>query len=199
MKKFLFVLISCSFLMAQCHKEANNFIKVSGKVLEFGSTKPIANAKVGIYEEGGAFLGTTWTKLVDSTHTDVNGFYNIDKPNIDVGSSFYISAAAEKYYTFEPTKYLSTGKAVTNEIILDPFAWIKIHVKNVNPFDTNDKIIINGSTYTGKNFEQDFTYKIIGNKNFSIEWSVQRNNISTSFSDSTKVVAHDTSKYEIRY
>jgi hypothetical protein len=200
MKKYFFVLVSFSFLMVQCRKESNNYIKVSGKVLEFGSNKPIANAKVGIYSEGGAFLGSTWSNLVDTTRTDANGFYSIEKQGIDNGSSFYVSAAANKYYTFDPTKYLATGQDVTNnDIVLDPFAWIKIHVKNVNPFGDNDKFIINGSTYEGKNFEQNFTFKVIGNKNLPLGWSIQKNNVWRSFSDSTKIVAHDTLKYEILY
>ena len=201
-------MIGFSFLMTQCRKEANNFIKVSGKVLEFGSNKAIPNAKVGIYEEGGEFLGSTWTKLVDTTRTDANGFYSINKPNIDKGSSFFISAAANKYYTYDPNNYLVTGQNVTNNnIVLDPFAWIKVHVKNVNPFNDRDSILLGNvvgpadgtMTYIGKNVELNFINKIRGNLPIRATWTVAKNSIGKSFVDTIKVSAHDTLKYEILY
>jgi hypothetical protein len=206
MKKYFFVLVSFSFLMVQCRKETNNFIKVSGKVLEFGTNKPIANAKVGIYSEGGAFLGTTWSNLVDTTRTDANGFYSIEKQGIDNGSSFYVSAAANKYYTFDPTKYVATGQDVmNNDIVLDPFAWIKVHVKNVNPFDENDKIGLGNGIgtlqifYLGKNIELNHVNKLKGNSPITIDWSVTKNGILKEFRDTIKISAQDTLKYEILY
>jgi hypothetical protein len=208
MKKYFFVLVSFSFLMVQCRKDANNYIKVSGKVLEFGTNKPIANAKVGIYSEGGAFLGTTWSNLVDTTRTDANGFYSIEKQGIDNGSSFYVSAAANKYYTYDPTKYVATGQDVmNNDIVLDPFAWIKVHVKNVNPLNDRDSIFLgnlvgppSGETiYTGKNVDLNFLNKVRGNLSMRATWTVARNNIGKSFVDTVKIAAHDTLKYEILY
>jgi hypothetical protein len=206
MKKYLFVLLSFSFLMVQCRKEANNYVKVSGKVLEFGSNKPIANAKVAIYEEGGAFLGSTWTKLVDSTHTDANGFYRMEKSNIDNGSSYYVAAAANKYYTFDPTKYVATGQdVVNNDIVLDPFAWIKVHVKNVNPFNERDSILLGNvvgtipMTHVGRNIELNYTNKVRGNLSMRATWTVAKNSIGKSFVDTIKISAHDTLNYEILY
>jgi hypothetical protein len=208
MKRYLSLLACFCFLMAQCHKSNNSFIKVSGKVLEFGSNKPIANAKVGIYEEGGVFLGPTWTKFVDSTHTDTNGFYNMEKQNIDNGSSFYISAAANKYYTFDPTKYLVTGKGiVNNDIVLDPFAWIKVHVKNVTPFDENDRIILGNvvgeattsGDYVGRGIDLTYINKVKGNTGLRASWTVRKNNIGKQYVDTIKIAAHDTLKYEILY
>lgn len=206
MKKYLFLLICFSFLMAQCHKDDDKFIKVSGKVLEFGSNKPIPNAKVGVYEEGGEFLGTTWTKLVDTTRTDANGFYSIEKNNIDRTSSFFISAAANKYYPYDPNNYLVTGQEVANNnIVLDPFAWIKVHVKNVNPFNERDSILLGNvvgtipMTHVGKNIELNYTNKVRGNLRMEVQWSVGKNSIWKFFTDSITIPAHDTLNYEILY
>jgi hypothetical protein len=206
MKKYLFLLACFGLLMAQCHKNDDKFIKVSGKVLEFGSNKPISNAKVGIYEEGGAFLGTTWTKLVDTTRTDANGFYSIEKNNIDRSSSFFIAAAANKYYTYDPNNYLVTGQEVTNNnIVLDPFAWIKVHVKNVNPFNDRDSILLGNvvgtipMTHVGKNIELNYINKVRGNLRMEAQWSVGKNSIWKFLTDSIRIQAHDTLNYEILY
>lgn len=209
MKKYTLLIIPLLFLLTQCRKDnKTTFIKTSGKILEFGSNKPIKNAKVGIYEEGGEFLGSTWTKLVDTTRTDAAGFYHFDKDNLDKGSSFFISAAAEKYYTYDPNNYLVTKQEVlNNDIVLDPFAWIKVHVKNVNPFDDNDRILLgnvvgpsNGAmTYIGRNIELNFINKVTGNRDMLADWVVRKNGIGILHLDTIKITAHDTLFYEILY
>ena len=207
MKKYLILLIPTLLMLAECRKpDKTTYIKTSGKVLEFGSNKPIKNAKVGIYEEGGEFLGSTWTKLVDTTRTDATGAYHFDKGNLDKGSSFFISAVADKYYTYDPNNYLVTGQEVTNlNIVLDPFAWIKVHVKNVNPFDDNDRIGLGNGIgtlqifYTGTNIELNYINKLKGNLPISIDWSVTKNGIRQEYKDTIKIPAHDTLKYEILY
>ncbi len=207
MKKYLILLIPMLLMLAECRKpDKTTYIKTSGKVLEFGSNKPIKNAKVGIYEEGGAFLGSTWTKLVDTTRTDANGFYHFDKGNLDKGSSFFISAFADKYYTYDPNNYLVTGQEVTNlNIVLDPFAWIKVHVKNVNPFNDRDSILLGNvvgtipMTHVGRNVELNYINKVQGNLAIRATWTVAKNGRGQSFVDTIIILAHDTLNYEILY
>ena len=207
MKKYPILLIPLLLVMAQCHKDSTTaYIKVSGKVLEFGSNKPVKNAKVGIYEEGGTFLGGTWTKLVDTTRTDANGIYRLEKGNLDKGSSFFISAFADKYYTYDPNNYLVTGQDVTNNnIVLDPFAWIKVHVKNVNPFNDRDSILLGNvvgtipMTHVGKNIELTYINKVFGNLKMEAQWSVGKNGIWKFKTDTIYITAHDTLNYEILY
>jgi hypothetical protein len=207
MKKYTILIIPLLLLLTQCRKDnKTTFIKTSGKILEFGSNKPIKNAKVGIYSEGGEFLGSTWTKLLDTTRTDATGFYHFDKDNLDKGSSFFISAVAEKYYAFDPNNYLVTGKEVlNNNIVLDPFAWIKVHVKNVNPFNDADSILLGSvvgdlrGLYIGKNIDAIYINKVQGNTQMSASWIVIKNSIRSRFSDTIAIPAHDTLNYEILY
>ncbi len=207
MKKYTILIIPLLLLLAQCHKDnKTTFIKTSGKVLEFGSNKPIKNAKVGIYEEGGEFLGSTWTKLVDTTRTDATGFYHFDIGDLDKGSSFFISAVADKYYTYDPNNYLVTGQEVlNNNIVLDPFAWIKVHVKNVNPFNDRDSILLGNvvgtipMTHVGKNIELNYTNRVRGNLLMEAQWSVGKNSIWKFYTDTLKIPPHDTLNYEILY
>ncbi len=207
MKKYIILLIPLVLLLTRCRKDdKTTFIKTSGKVLEFGSNKPIKNAKVGIYEEGGEFLGSTWTKLVDTTRTDATGFYHFDIGDLDKGSSFFISAAADKYYTYDPNNYLVTKQEVlNNDIVLDPFAWIKVHVKNVSPFDDRDSLILGNvvgtipSIQVGKKIELNFINKVTGNRNMQADWAVRKNGIGRVYLDTIKINAHDTLNYEILY
>ncbi len=207
MKKYFLILIPLMVLLSQCQKEpATTFIKLSGRVLELESNKPIPNAKVGIYEEGGEFLGSTWTRLLDSFRTDANGFYHYEKHNLDKGSSFFLSVAANKYITYDPNNYLITGQAVNNlDVVLRPYAWIKVHVKNVNPFDDRDSIILGSvvgtipMTHKGTNVELNYINRVFGNTAMRVGWSVSKNNIRQHFADTIRIPAHDTLSYEILY
>jgi hypothetical protein len=215
MKKHIFVLlVPLLFSMASCERKPLNrtFIDVRGQVLEIVTQKPIANALVAIYEEGGEFLGSSWTRLLDSTRTDANGFYRFNKPDLDNGSTFTLSAVAKKYYVFDAISNrtnFETGKVVTNcNLILEPYAWIKVHVKNVNPFDENDLILLDqlvspwGGTHSYLGMRVDTTYnrQIGGNINQRVLWISKKNGISTRYFDSAFVVpAHDTISLPIHY
>ncbi len=207
MKKYFLILIPLMILLSQCQKEpATTFIKLSGRVLELESNKPIPNAKVGIYEEGGEFLGSTWTRLLDSFRTDANGFYHYEKHNLDKGSSFFLSVAANKYITYDPNNYLITGQEVNNlDVVLSPYAWIKVHVKNVNPFNDRDSIILGDvvgtlrGIYVGTNVELNYINRVFGNTAMLASWTVAKNGIGHSFKDTIWIPAHDTLSYEILY
>ena len=207
MKKYTLLIIPLLLLLTQCRKDnKTTFIKTSGKVLEFGSNKPIKNAKVGIYEEGGEFLGSTWTKLLDTTRTDAAGFYHFDKGTLDKGSSFFIFATARNCFSDDPNNYLITGQQITNlNIILEPYVWFDIHVKNINPFDNNDSIRLGGvigtltGLHEGKNVELRYINKIRSGIPLTASWMVSKNRIRHWFTDTLKVQAYDTLKYEILY
>jgi hypothetical protein len=211
MKKYLFLLACFGFLMARCTKdnEANATIKVSGKVLQVGTLKPIVNAKVFLINEtptGGPLSGTTSSSIVDTVRTDANGFYVIDKTGIDKNGSYIVTATADKYFKYDPSKYLTANNVfVGQDIVLDPHAWIKIHVKNQNPVDSNDRILFGNTigdligSYTGKNVELNYINRCPGNTKLFASWGVLKNGAWVSFKDTITVPAHDTLIYQILY
>ena len=93
----------------------------------------------------------------------------------------------------------------TNRIDMQqsPQAWLKVHIKNVNPHDFNDRVsmFIDGSleTYYGTLMDHYNLYRLPGNSNRVIVWATEKNGILNSYKDTIYIVGRDTTLYEIHY
>ena len=90
--------------------------------------------------------------------------------------------------------------------MLDPEAWILFHIKNVNPFDSNDNLRYGGfieggspQDNIGDNIDLWELRKSYGNKNIPLSWWVTKNNITNQYRDTIYSPARDTMVYEIFY
>ena len=206
-------------LIFSCHKPEDNptpkdkvpygdgsRTKIEGRVLEYGSLKPIPNALVVLEEEFHMpFTGGGKYYPIDSTYTNADGYYIYDFKHIDKLDDYYFSyqvkVLAPKY--FDNNSRMENGYAHRSDIILDPYAWIKVHVKNVNPFDEKDRIFTSsnggGGEYFGTNIDLIEYHRNRGGRLTTIVWNTKKNNIRTEFSDSIYISPHDTINYEIFY
>ena len=87
------------------------------------------------------------------------------------------------------------------DVLLEPYAWIKFHVKNVNPYDENDKILVNNlKPLVGNRVDTFLIEQSIGNKKFDIITWYYKNQIKYVLRDSiNKLVSQDTTYFEIKY
>jgi len=202
------LMFSMLFLLAiGCDKPAiDHNVKWKGKVLEKGTNKPISNAKIYLYEFefGGDFTIIKPRILINTYESDKDGNYDFTYFN-DISKGYVIKVGAEKYYlSGEYTPNDNDGIASNTVFYLDPYAWIKFHVKNVNPFDENDKIDINRSCFSkilyGNRIDTTIICEEIGNKNLELVWWVTKNNNKTRYIDTIPYLkAHDTTCFEIKY
>ena len=132
-----------------CHKGST---EVSGTVFEKGSGKGVANASV-IFSECVPGDGTGASAIcidVETVQTNAKGEYTFAK---DSGDATEYRIRAEKKNYGKPTEVFQTAEAgkCTEDInfTLPAFAWIKFHVKNVNPFDDDDLIRAPGAIGSG--------------------------------------------------
>ena len=207
-------------LIFSCHKPEDNPIpkdkvpygdgsrtKIEGRVLEYGTLKPIPNALVVLEEEFHMpFTGGGKYYPIDSTYTDSDGYYIYDFKHIDKLDDYYFSyqvkVLAPKY--FDNNSRMENGYAHRSDIILDPYAWIKVHVKNVNPFDENDELRTGspkggGGVFIGINMDATEIQNKFGNRKIELLWVVIKNKIQSIHKDSLYLPAHDTIDYEIFY
>jgi hypothetical protein len=87
-----------------------------------------------------------------------------------------------------------------------PFAWLKVHLVNVNPVNSEDEVYLVGpweSAYSDRLFygKQDTTFikKIGGGIKFSLFYTITKKEIETKYRDSILVKGLDTLTYPIRY
>ena len=146
-----------------------------GRVLERGTYKPLSKAKVYLYRKtssgfdplgGGSGAGA----LIDSFYTANDGSFSFTYFS-DIAYTYSLKGVADGYYLGESEGTLGTRKDPRTDILLDPMAWVKFHVKNVNPYDEYDDIGINNScisSFYGERIDTNFICQKNGNQNVEI-------------------------------
>ena len=176
-----------------------------GRVLERRTNKPLAKAKIYLYSArssgfdplgGGSGPGS----IIDSFYTAANGTFSFTYFD-NIANSYSLKGVADGYYLGEYEGTLGTREDPRTDILLDPYAWIKFHVKNVNPFDENDELLVdNFKSIYGMSIDTVLIKTTIGNKDFrSITW-YYKNKVKTVQIDTIPLLkAHDTTYFEIKY
>ena len=211
---FLAIILIVSFL-GGCKKDPLDAIpadqaRMYGKVVEKGTKKPVKGVKVYL-RNCTCVIGGCSCSTIDSLTTDDMGRYDFTyKFNGFKGRSFDIVVRVPSGFLPENSPIAlapTTHDNVNYDIEIQPLAWIKIHVKNVTPFDEFDKIWISGGwsgaagdhQYYGKNPNFYIKKEIIGNDSIGVGWYVTKNQKEIFSKVKLYAIAHDTIKFEIFY
>lgn len=182
--------------------------KIEGVVLEYGTRKPLSNMMVFLDESHSApFSGGGTYYPIDTTFTDTEGKFVYDFihiPNSDKLKWDY--QVRTQPYLYYPDEYeMESGYQYKNkELIVEPYSFIRAHIKNVNPFDDEDYIFVafdggSGGRFRGREINEFNIYRVSGNKKIEILTRLDRNKIETENIDSIYIKGHDTINYEIFY
>ena len=151
-------LIILAFITA-CHKEDTgdpNLVPlgdktgVCGCIYQYGSGLRVPGAMIILYENRyEAPFGPDWLYPIDTFYTDRLGcfdhtFSHEDDTKAQNGNriliSYYIEIRADNYFSSNRQWIKKGYKTLSHDFTIDPKAWIRVHVKNVNPFDEWDNI-----------------------------------------------------------
>lgn len=212
---FLLIILIISAGIFSCNKEdppasdsvfIGDSTKVEGRILEYGNNKPIPNATV-VLREGlvYGFSGSPGYENIDTQYTDASGYYKfyfkhrVSGINSKYAFLYDIRVYANQYFRTESGVQHGWWNKNRN-IILNPYAWIKVYIKNVNPFDEMDYLWLGGGgNYYGTNIDTSEILLVFGNRMEIIVWFIGHNKIKARVEDSIFVIAHDTLFYEILY
>lgn len=201
----LLILLAVSF--STCKKVKNNEIDATIYVKQYGTNTPIANAEVLITRgKPGSGIGST---VVESIFTDANGKAIYDK-TVDKNYMYYAEAYKDKYFnTHDQQVSLSRGeKNFETTIYMYAYSYVKLHVKNVSPFDQYDWISISTYCYNfylqGMAIDTTFLYcddqnEFMGDYHYNDAFYVKKNNITSTFNFSYTPTPFDTINVNINY
>ena len=148
---------------------------VSGLVLQLNSTTPVPNATVNVYSSvwSGGLGGSEISRIVATTTTNDKGEYTF---TYDTNSSteHFVKAYANNYYTDNNTRWTIESNKYVRNIIITPYAWVKLRVFNDLTIGTTNFISLSGPWSSTEEFNKSgkcdtvFTKKVPGNTKISI-------------------------------
>lgn len=148
--KWLCLLLLC-FVCGTCTKKAFEKITFYGYLHDIDTRKPFANAKVLINTCCGGFSKAGCSScLVAVAFTNEDGYYEITT-NASRSKRYFFVFDSETFSTVDRdprnTEYervdTSTGGVFRNDFVIGNVSyWHKVHVKNINPFDAKDRLIL---------------------------------------------------------
>ena len=217
MKNFIsFFRITLILLSFTCCKKETLHTAVKGVVADKTNCNALPNAAVYLLEGEVKLIYPYYFYIaIDSTVTNNNGEFSFDL-TAKKGMDYAVTAMVDKYYYLYDTEWIFIAEGKANYVVigLQPEAFLKIHIKNTQPYDFNDLITIGGDwnntaphNYYGIDVDT-FVVNInhignanpvSGNNNVNIIWWITKNNIETEHSDSVYCLAFDTTVYEINY
>jgi hypothetical protein len=147
------VLFSC--LLAGCVKDDPSSFEatVKGRVLEVDSEVGIPNMSVKLVEEDYAgTIATPKRTTIQTVKTDATGNYQFSYTRQKIMNYDVVAVnASPNYNEYTQAVLIPDGTSNSVNIFLLPFGWLKLHVKNVNPYDNRDEVkFFYGSCYGSK-------------------------------------------------
>jgi len=150
---FLTLIITVCFITA-CKKE--NPTSITGHALEFDTNKPIEGALIYLYggDSDGNFSNPgAYLEKIDSTISAADGSYQFD---LDAAPYPILDLIAHKelYFSEDVLQGIYRTRANQIDIVLDPYSWLELHIKNDMPIDEGDFIDIWGLGGGGYFFQE---------------------------------------------
>ena len=208
---WLGMLLLCS--ITACKKEkpaepATLETTVYGRVVLRGTEQKATNKNVVIkaYKHVSVWFGGAYGVLVAETMSDTNGNYSFSFTAESLETRYFLIMSTFIPNHFDPGGnnwiYFEPGKQQRLQLIYTPFAWIRLHTKNINP-QVGDKLHIalgNGENYyIWGPFERESIFLRAGNSVNKINCYLTRLDSGHLLSFETYLPAFDTTYYLLEY
>ena len=202
MQKTLFPLSLLLLLLcwlSGCKKDDPPQTILHGRVTEYGTHTPIADARIYVGCEESVPFGPSTFTLVDSLITDADGKFYKKYADDEICGSVSLLPYKTGYFKGTPLYPTTDNKAF--EVVLDPESWLRV----IAIPDLGESGISIGGGFFGSGYsvysingvvQRDFL--IHGNKDQKIFWSPVGKPDQLS-QDTIFIPAHDTTTYTIHY
>jgi hypothetical protein len=215
--KSLGILIFVIFLFTISCKKDEKKVTFSGTIVDFYTDTPISGAQITLASkkiESGVYNSNF--QDITTIISDGNGQFSIDS-KYEAVVAYRIYVKKDKYFdnsTEINSNSVSEGTNYNANYSIAPEAYIKLHIKNITPYDSLDVIsysyknlqpgcidCCNNTVFqgVGKFFETTIKCKTFGNKNNKVEWNVTKNGFTILHSQDVFCTPLDTTNFEILY
>lgn len=207
MKRLPIFLLLSILCLSSCGKFRCTVIE--GHILEYGSDKPIANARIPILKAyiSGPIQGGTYP--IDTVYTDASGYFKWESDE-DPGKDWYVigKITADQYFRLDWKANGDYHQSIyykdhyKENIYLDPHAYLHLHVEDVPEVEGSfcrfgGSMISTAFELKGGEFID--TFLIRGNRDDYNYISYLFSNAGPFYKDTIFTEAHDTLHYHLKY
>ena len=186
------------FTLPACKKDEPRTVHIKGRVTEYGTGKPIADARIYMLCDNSVVFGPSGSSLTDSIITDIDGRFDRTYPDADLCGSLYLLPYKKGYFKGNEIDLTTEFKELN--IVLDSEAWLEL--VTIPDLGMWTSIGFGGtfsphlaSSYKGTE-SQVFLGR--GGRDAVIHWG-PFSDPSILYSDSIYLTPHDTITYTIHY
>jgi len=207
MQKIHFIAITVILILTSCKALVETGV-VKGVVKDATTGQPIVNADVFLLRneigDGDIWNGGGISEQIDYTTSDANGVFTF---HFDYNKNYYYLCGAEKDLYFDLNQEFKVddeiNEGVNVEVLLNPVAWLSVHVKAVNEYEPSDHISVNSlqtDPFFGGEVDTIEIISVYGNSTFQMTWFIYLGAIQAySQTDYIYCPAFDTTYHEILY
>jgi hypothetical protein len=164
--KWLFALTLC-FVCSTCTREMFEKLTFYGYVYDIQDHKPMPNTRVLINSCCGKVTGGCNFCLIAVAFTNADGYYAITR-RAAKSDRYFFNFESEKFNTLDmnpmgsqfEVKYTGPDKNFRNDFSIGHVKyWHKVHIKNIVPFDANDRLVMHMPFSSGLDFRDTLVFK----------------------------------------
>jgi hypothetical protein len=216
MKSQIVFFILFLLITASCNKQKNEMI-ITGKIYSPNEQYYMSNAKVIL--EGQTFVNNTWNSnynVIASAYSDASGNYRIEHEKVRA-NSIRLKVAKAGYITeIKDLNYenIIPGEEYYVNINIYPKSYLLIKVKNEFPANDSDELTVTLSlgtencptclqsghtTFEGANVNDSIFGIVYGEKDYTIQWTINNNGNIEQHSQNVHCSKNDTATVNITY
>ena len=136
LSSFILLLLFC-LGVSNCRKdEWHGQTTWIGTVRMLGTEEPIPNIRLKLYAVlgSGSFLGSTSWTLLEEKYSKADGGFSFEYLDPKDGT-YYVIVPEANYYFINSSNYtrvLNGSPEITKDVIMHPYAWVRVRIK-INP------------------------------------------------------------------
>lgn len=202
MYKLFFILLIISIVSCRNDNEEQLPTKVNITVRDLETSDSLPNAEVVIFK-----VDRNNSTLVTPVHQGISdslGFYSYTFTADE--NYYYYATATSGNYLIKNYELINRGIESNIDVKLAKPGFLAIHIKNISPFDANDKINIFDSNYyllyqifDGPTVDTTIVITAYGNQSNPVNWKVTKNDTTITYNQSFNYISLDTISFDLFY
>lgn len=200
---YIIILITYIFTTGCHHDNCKNAACNYGRVIDETTGEGVPNAKIDLFYKRSSDSWFSSYEYIKSVTSDSKGYYSLTLDSVNVKGRYALKANQSNYFFDDDIVSIveNEGTTIGVNLNMQPKAWLRAHIKNVNPDSEYDRIEVLNKEYRGKNIDTINIFELRGNNSSNTLKVMIYKNLTghKNFDYVYKAVILDTTDIDIFY